>query len=132
MATVAHHRIQQYAGVPGVSLAAKGKAAELVVLRNDVEVRVLVPENVLEWFVDVEQRGSGSRVSDWCDYEGYGGSPTPALEDCMAEDVAAFVNQLIERELRYVLDENRPTRGRLEWYVDGQWHQAIPFLAPAA
>ena len=132
MAIAAFRRLRQFEGSPGVSLASRGEALELKFARGDIEVKVLVPESVLEWFVDVEQPSSGSRVSDWCDYEGYGSTPSAKLEADMAEEVAAFVNQLIERDLRYVQDSKRSTSGVLEWLIDGQWEQALPFVVPAA
>ena len=132
MPIAAFHRLQQFAGRPGVSLASKGNALELKVSRGDVEVRVLVPESVLEWFVDAESRGFKSRTSDWCDYDGYGDTPNAKLEADMADEVTTFVNQLIERDLRYLQDADGSTSGVLQWFVDGQWKQALPFVVPAA
>ncbi|MFT3807990.1 hypothetical protein [Arenimonas sp.] len=129
--TAAFHQLRQFDGRPGVSIAAKGAALELKLVRGDVEVRVVVPAEVLEWFVDVEQRPSGSRATDWCDYEGYDNRPVSELDEDMAEEVTAFVSRLIERDLRYVGSKNRPDRGVLEWLIDGQWHQAVPFVVLA-
>lgn len=119
----AFQRLRQFEGRPGVSIAPKGEALELTVLRGDIAVRVVVPEAVLEWFVDVEGPNSGSRASDWFDYEGYDDTPRSELEEVMAEEMAGFVTQLIERDLRFVEDKNV-----LEWLVDGQWQQAVPFV----
>ncbi len=131
MATEAFHRLRQFEGRPGVFVAPKGEALEVKLVRGDIEVRVVVPEEVLEWFVDVERRASRSRASDWCDYEGYDDTAVSELEKDMAEEVAAFVNQLMERNLRFDEDKKHSTRGVLEWLVDGQWQQAIPFVVPA-
>ena len=84
------------------------------------------------WFADAQFLVSGSKASDWCDYEGYGTTPIAELEHDMAEDVVSFVNQLIERDLRYAVDSRHAAKGALEWLVDGQWQQAIPFVARAA
>jgi hypothetical protein len=132
MATAAFHRLRQFEGRPGVTVAPRGEALELKLVRADIEVRVVVPESVLEWFVDAERPTSGSRASDWCDYAGYDNTPAAELESDMAEEVAAFVNQLIEHDLRYTEDSKRPARGVLEWLIDGQWRQALPFVVPAA
>jgi hypothetical protein len=130
--TRAFHRLREFEGRPGVSVGPKGQALELTLVRDDVEVRVLVPEAVLEWFVEAERPASGSKASDWCDYEGYDDTPVADLVQAMAEEVATFVNQLIERDLRYTDDKKRPAQGVLEWLVNGQWHQALPFGVPAA
>jgi hypothetical protein len=132
LAIAAFRRLRQFEGRPGVSVVPKGDALELKLARGDIEVRVLVPESVLEWFVDAEKPTAESRASDWCDYEGYDDTSRVDLESAMAEEVAAFVNQLIERDLRYVQDSKRPARGILEWLVDGQWQQALPVVVPAA
>jgi hypothetical protein len=132
LATAAFRKLRQFERRPGVSVTPKGQALELTLVRNDIEVRVLVPESVLEWFVDAEDRISGAKVSDSCDYAGYDDTPDGELETDMAEDVAAFVNQLIERNLRCEQDSKRSRRSVIEWFVDGQWQQALPFVAPAA
>lgn len=49
----------------------------------------------------------------------------------MADDVVVFVSQLIQRNLRYGEDTKHPAPGALEWSVDGQWQQAVPFVVPA-
>ena len=123
MAIEAFDRLRQYEGRPGVTVAPKGEALELTLVRGDIEVRVTVPENLLEWFVDAKPRGARSGASDWFDYEGYDETPFAALEQDMAEEMSAFVDQLIERDLRYVEEKNV-----LEWSVDGQWQQAVPFV----
>lgn len=132
MSIEAFNRIRQFEGRPGVSVMPKGEALELKLVRGDIEVRVLIPESVLEWFVDAERIASGSRASDWCDYEGYDDTPAAELEREMAEEVVTLVDQLIERDLRYVEDSKHPTRGVLQWLVDGEWHQALPFRVQAA
>jgi hypothetical protein len=115
-----------------VSLASTPGALHLTIQKHGVSVKVLVPDSVLEWFADAEPLEGGSKVSDWCDYEGYDNTPVAELEHDMAEDIASFVNQLIERDLRYAVDSKRPTKAVLEWSVDGQWKQALPFVVPAA
>jgi hypothetical protein len=123
VAIEAFHRLRQFEGRPGVTVASKGEALELTLVRGDIEVRVTVPENVLEWFVEAKRRSARSGASDWFDYEGYDETPFPALENDMAEEMTAFVDQLIERDLRY--DEEKNV---LEWSVNGQWQQAVPYV----
>lgn len=131
MAIAACLCLRQFDGSPGVTIAMKGEALELLLVRDDLDVRVTVPKNVLEWFVDVEHRASGSRATDWCDYEGYDNTPRPVLEERMANEVAAFVGRLVASELRCVVDSKRPNQCRLEWWLDTYWHQAVPFSEPA-
>ena len=131
MATEAYRRAREFAERGGVVARPNGGALDLVVQKSGVRVSVSVPESALEWFANAELSSSGSMVSDWCDYEGYDNTPAVQLEYQMAEDVVSFVNKLIERDLRYAVDSRRATKGVLEWLVDGQWQQALPFV-PAA
>ena len=128
MATEAYGRLRQFEGRAGVSVQPSGQALELSVARGDVHVTVTVPESVLEWFVDAERSVSGSRASDWTDYERYDKTPRAELERDMADDVQSFVTRLIERDLRYVEDAKNPAQGVLEWFVDGEWRQASPLV----
>ena len=120
--------LQQFEQRPGVSVTPKGQATELTLVRGAIEVRVLVPEGVLEWFVEAEDRNSGTRISDWCDYAGYDDTPPAQLQADMAADVAAFVDASIQRDLRYSQDSKGG--GRFEWLVEGNWQQAVPLVSP--
>jgi len=123
--------MKQFQGA-GVSVTSTSSAVHVTIQKDGVRVTVVVPEAVLEWFADAEPLSSGSKASDWCDYEGYDPTPTSELERDMAEDVTSFVTRLLERELRYAVDSRQPTKGVLEWQFDGRWQQALPFVVPAA
>src|SRR5262245_56173226 len=95
--------------------------------RGDVEITVTLAENVLEWFVDVRHVTTDASVSDWLDYRGYDDTSEAELARDMAGEVAQFIEGVMARELRFVPDRKRPTKGTLEWLVEGRWSQVIPF-----
>ncbi len=106
-------------------------------------VRGRVSDDVLEWFVDVLE-GDALVAQDWMDYEGYDDTPHEALAQSMTDDIAEFVEKLLQRDLRlvpgepglfeefarkYLRRKKKPTRRKciLEWALDGAWEQAVPF-----
>ena len=93
MATMAYKHVHQLRGYPLVTVTSKGEALEATVRRGEIEVRVVVPEDILEWFVEAELRSSGLRATDWYDYEGYDETPLFELEAQMVEDVVSFLDQ---------------------------------------
>ncbi len=135
--------LDQFEDHPDVSLRVSGEARELELARDGVMVRVTVPDNVLEWFVDVTESDCVV-AQDWADYEGYDDTPPEALAVSMTEDIAEFLEKLLQCDLRLVPGEpgvfddfarkyfrrkKKPARKKciLEWEVDGAWKQAVPF-----
>jgi hypothetical protein len=104
----------------GVTVAKRGEALELCVVRGDIRVTVTVPFNVREWFVDVVGPAMTAKIDDWCDYDGYDDSSAESLDSDMANDVMKFVDRLLKRELRIADGES------LEWLVNNDWHRAVP------
>ena len=132
MTTAAFQRAEEFEGQSAVSIRRKGEALEVEVRRGDIDIRVLIPEAVLEWYVDVEHRQSGLRAKDWYDYEGYDHTPIADLDQSMADEVSTFISRSIGCELRFVEDTASQSKGRLEWFVDGRWQQAVPAPVGAA
>lgn len=135
--------LDQFEGHPDVSLRVSGEARELDLTRNGVTVRVTVPDDVLEWFVDVLE-GNALVAQGWMDYQGYDETPQEALAQSMTSDISEFLEKLLQRDLRLVLVKpgqveafvktylrgtTKLFRKRciLEWDVDGTWEQAMPF-----
>jgi hypothetical protein len=126
MATsLASQRLIKLNAHDGVSVCPKGEAIVLSLSRPELLVVVTVPLEVLEWFVEASDPTNGSRVQDWCDYEGYDSTATEQLDRDMADDVEHFVDRLLRRELR--LGKRGGDRISLEWKVGEAWRQAIPF-----
>jgi hypothetical protein len=127
--TLASQRLLELMLPDGARVAAKGEAVEFSLHRSGLHVAVTVPLHVREWFAEALDRTSGARVEDWCDYDGYDTSPADQRDLDMANDVGAFVEKLLSRELR--LGACRGTRVALESKVGEAWEQAIPFVVGA-
>ena len=124
----------------GVSVDIAGQGKVLEAKRDSVTIRVTVPKDVLEWFVDAAEDGIVA-MQDWFDYEGYDDTPRQQLARQMASDVDQFVTNLLNRNVRLVPRAqtsaekflSRWTKSNvnriggkhdLEWKVDGSWEQA--------
>jgi hypothetical protein len=108
----------------GVTMSETEGHVELCIARADVSLSVLIPRVVPEWWVEVNDRSTGSKVVDWCEYAGYDASIDQDLSEDMRADVLRFVENALARPLRVV--EN----GRvLQWHVGGDWFQAVPLGA---
>jgi len=119
--------LRLYEGRGGASLQTLGASLALRVVRDGVAIRVTVASEPVEWYVDVEELSTRTRVHDWCDYLGYDDTPIAELERDMATEVLEFVDGLFLRKLRFVR-RGRRGKSRLEWLVDGRWTQAVPFI----
>ena len=136
--------LERFDSSPDVSLRISGAAKVLEAKRGGLTIRVTVPDDVLEWFVDVVD-GTAVVLQDWWDYEGYDDTPKEALAQSMASDIDDFLVKLLERDIRLVpatrtrIDDfvakllHRdiklfPTKPTLEWMTNGSWEQALPFL----
>jgi hypothetical protein len=98
----------------------------LNIVRVGVSLSVLIPRDVLEWWVEVKGTPSGVTAEDWCDYEGYDANSERQLSEDMRADVLSFVENALVRPLRSA------AAGRiLEWNVGGEWLQAVPLVPQA-
>lgn len=89
--------------------------------RFDVSVSVLIPRGVLEWWVEVNDRVSGKKLEDWCDYAYHDAASAQDVSEDMRADVVLFIENVVARPLRIVAN------GRiLEWNAGGDWFQAVP------
>jgi len=123
--------IDKYRGNTDVSVYRSGEAHVIEFGRQNISVKVTVPDEVLEWFVDVHQ--SGQLVAqDWCDYCGYDQTPIEDLTRDMAEEVDQFLARLLATKLRVTQRDKTWIFGRkksiLESLDGGGWRQAVPFL----
>jgi hypothetical protein len=108
----------------GVTLSETPGHVKLNIVRSNIALSVLIPRDVLEWWVEVSDAASGAKVEDWCDYAGYDATPEQALSEEMRTDVLGFLENAVARPLRTV------AHGRiLEWNVGGDWLQAVPLSA---
>ena len=138
--------LDRFSGCSDVSVCDSGQARVLNLERGGITIKVTVPFDVLEWFVDVMD-GQTVVVHEWADYEGYDDTPKEELARSMESEVEEFVSKLINRDIRLVarrktrIEEfvsrllNRDVRffapGRkLEWMVKGSWEQALPVPYP--
>lgn len=108
-----------------VTLAEAPGHVKLNIVRSGISLSVLVPRDVLEWWVEVSDTANGAKIEDWCDYAGYDATPARALSEAMRADVLSFVENAVARPLRIVA-------GALEWNVGGDWLRAVPLTAKDA
>ena len=117
-----------------VSVRVSGQAKVLEVKRGRMTIRVTVPNNVLEFFVDVLD-GATVVVQYWWDYEGYDDTPREELAQSMASDINEFVANLLDRDIRFAAVSVKSwipwrraaTKQTLQWLINGSWEQAAPF-----
>ena len=115
--------LSRYIDERGVTMLETPGHVRLNIVRSDVSLCVLIPKRVLEWWVEVNERSSGKKIEDWCDYSGYVAASGRGLSEDMRTDVLRFIENALVRPLRTV--EN----GRvLEWHVGGAWLQAVPLV----
>lgn len=108
----------------GVTLSETPGHVKLNIVRLGIAMSVLIPRDVLEWWVAVSDIASGAKIEDWCDYTGYDATSTQALSEDMRTEVLSFLENAVARPLRIV------AHGRvLEWNVGGDWLQAVPLSA---
>ncbi len=120
--------LRDYANAEGVSMRELDAALVMTVQREDFEVEITVPHEILEWFVSVSQAESDNHVQDWCDYTGYDATPIDSLADDMAGDLRTFINALLERPTRFASTKGAlGTRHALEWLTTSGWSSAVPF-----
>lgn len=112
--------LESFTKATGTSLHREGEACVLELSRHGIVVKVTVPDEVLEWFVDVEE----GDVHDWWDYTGYDDTPADQLAEEMTADIAIFVGWLLTRKLRI---RRKSGSNVLEWLNEEEWNQAIPF-----
>lgn len=88
----------------------------LVAKPEGLSFELVVPHDVLEWFVTA--RVAHSAVwSDWADYYPVAGETAAQLKQDMAADMEWFVTTLLASPLRL------PAPATLEWQRDGHWQK---------
>jgi hypothetical protein len=116
-------RLQQLAGV----VVEDAKLAWTVRLAkpNGIHFEVVVPKEVLEWFVTARNSGGTEIWSDWMDYAGYKRSENlEALAGEMRTDVEWFVGMLIAaagfrvQSVRHLWLLRHKVA---EWNIGGDW-----------
>ena len=102
--------VERFKGRPGVVIGTRGAARILEISRCGLILRITVPDEVLEWFVEVVD-GGAAIAEDWCDYEGYDDLPRSELAQTMVNEVHEFVSSLLERDLRVTMLGRRAIAG---------------------
>jgi len=123
--------IQRLAGIPNARVDTGPSSWTIRFAKpGALEVEVIVPHSVLEWFVTVRDASGAELWSDWMDYAGYVARTEEQPEQmasAMAGDIECFVTTLA------AADDFRVTSNRIlgvlprrtaEWRISGQW-QAV-------
>jgi hypothetical protein len=106
-------------------------AIEFLIRRGGVTVSITLPNDVQEWFVDVGDSTTGAKARDWYDYSGYDQRGSEELDRDMAQDLRAFVENVLKNPLRMRIVDREKAHAILEWQVDGAWKAAVPADARA-
>jgi len=101
-------------------------AVDLVMRRADLIITITVPREIEEWYVDVQDPGTGLNAQDWYDYAGYESGGSQDLDREMADDLKSFIENLVGRPVRMRGAKAGNSRGILEWQVGGAWTGAVP------
>jgi len=111
-----------------IKIKKRSQCYELHLMKDDINVKVTVPKEVPEWFVDVITGDGKVLANDWCDYAGYTDLSDKRIADDMAEDLNKFVTSLLERPLRLTNSRGKfREKFSLEWQIDNSWSNAVPF-----
>lgn len=108
------------------NLVESRSAVEFRIRRGGLTISITLPNDIQEWFVDVEESGTGAKARDWYDYAGYDSSGSEALDLDMSQDLKAFVENVLRNPLRMRIVDRQKARAVLEWQVDGSWKGAVP------
>lgn len=145
MAQSPYQLLDQFGSRAGVSVRASGGAKTLEYRQPGITVRITVPDEVLEWFVDVLDGAATVVVQDWSDYDGYSSPSRERCAELMASDIVEFISNLLSRDIRMTVAKERTLFGVLvsrllkkevgplkekqilEWMNNGSWERAIPF-----
>ncbi len=112
-----HYRLSS-----GLNVRQTGEAKTYEIDSPGVSAIVTVPDDVLEWFIDVTVDGR-TVASDWCDYAGYDDTPEPELTEAMVDDIRRMLEVLLGCKHRVTKNGSRET---LQSYIDGTWVQVVP------
>jgi hypothetical protein len=119
--------LRSYVGkIQDCSLVEGPNAIEFLIRRIGLTIRITLPNEVQEWFVDVEDPSTGLKSHDWYDYSGYESRTSEELDRDMAQDLKSFVENLSTNPLRMRIADRRRGEGMLEWEVGGTWKGAVP------
>lgn len=116
--------ILQLKRTPGVTVEDQADCWRLSISKPaDLIFEVIVPHDVLEWFVTVRREGA-ELWSDWMDYYAIDAHPSKDLDSAMANDIEYFVKTLASRTVRVV--ESRSflsKRNNIQWLSEGTWRK---------
>jgi hypothetical protein len=118
--------IIEFARERGCDVARRGEAHAIKIDASPLSVEVMVPDDVLEWFVAVSDSTGREIYSEWCDH-----FPDQGDEDLNAEmtaSVRAFISAIRPGCLRVVQPESGPFFTQLEALVDEAW---VPIWQPS-
>jgi hypothetical protein len=117
--------IKAYGNQPGFEMEELKDAFLIKFTKNNLIFKITVAYDVVEWFIDIEEMGSGLKFHDWCDYADYDDSPKEKLTADMIRDLHKLFNILPKNEFRLIKRKNFLFFTHIIWerLVNGQWVQ---------
>lgn len=86
-------------------------------------IKIVIPDGIFEWFIDIFDNNSNKLVSDW--YDGYG-EPEEILKAYRQKDVEDTVHKILDNKLRYVTKRTRfKVIYTIEIFTDSVWTELI-------
>jgi len=114
--------IRKYGEQPGLTLKELDGAFSITFERDSLSFKVIVANQVLEWFVEILEPSSGLKFTDWADYSGYDRRPRNELVKEMEEHLQRLFKALLSRTFRLRKGKNWwRASDRCEWLKDNKW-----------
>ncbi|KAB7615448.1 hypothetical protein F9L33_01395 [Amylibacter sp. SFDW26] len=144
MEDVQNKLIQKFKKFHNVEVKKLNHAKELVIHNSNLTIITTLPNDALEWFVEVYEN-ENSVVSDWYDHEGYDDTPRNKLKSSMYSDIDRFLSAIATHNIRLMnvlpkpetkftsvlrmigINYSPKVKRILELQVDNSWHQTVPF-----
>jgi len=117
-----HELISKLRGKVGLEISEPPQAWEIRAAKeDDLIFQIIVPRDVLEWFVTVREAATDKEVwSDSNEYYATDNETDEELRSFMRHDIERFVDRLLVSTVRLLKSPKSPLT-RLEWRAEDGW-----------
>lgn len=125
--------LSRYASRSHVTTERHGDLTEVRVEKHPVVVKLVIPDDIFEWWVTVLEGATGEElVADWCDHYG---DTDERLTAEMEDEIARVLHAVVDPPVRVVslgtsgsqLSGKPKTQYALQSGRGGEWQQVVPF-----